>query len=60
MYVCMCICKLYEIFIGYVICHFLYILQLASCDSEGSESLVRRFRVENGEQVEKDEVCKNA
>ncbi|XP_015903214.1 GTPase-activating Rap/Ran-GAP domain-like protein 3 isoform X3 [Parasteatoda tepidariorum] len=29
---------------------------LASCDSEGSESLVRRFRVENGEQVEKDEV----
>ncbi|KAG8189266.1 hypothetical protein JTE90_019027 [Oedothorax gibbosus] len=29
---------------------------LASCDSEGSESLVRRFRIENGEQVEKDEV----
>ncbi|XP_035208180.1 GTPase-activating Rap/Ran-GAP domain-like protein 3, partial [Stegodyphus dumicola] len=29
---------------------------LASCDGEGSESLVRRFRVENGEQVEKDEV----
>ncbi|GBM39536.1 hypothetical protein AVEN_270717-1 [Araneus ventricosus] len=29
---------------------------LASCDGEGSESLVRRFRIENGEQVEKDEV----
>ncbi|GIX86710.1 hypothetical protein CEXT_728611 [Caerostris extrusa] len=29
---------------------------LASCDGEGSESLVRRFRIENGEQVERDEV----
>lgn len=29
---------------------------LTSCDGEGSESLVRRFRVENGEQAEKDEV----